>query len=90
MSSAILSLLVSHILTFVEGELAKEAPELVALVIQDIQSLISKLESMIAAKSSNAAAVVTPLLNVAQKVAVDAVQAAGQSVAQDTANGAGA
>lgn len=89
MSSAILSLLVSHILTFVEGELAKEAPELVALVVKDIQSLISKLESMIAVKSSNAAGVVTPLLNLAQKVAVDAVQAAGQSVAQDAANGAG-
>ncbi len=89
MSSAILSLLVSHILTFVEGELAKEEPQLIALVVQDIQSLISKLESMIAAKSSNAAAVANPLLNVAQKVAVDAVEAAGQSVAQDAASGVG-
>jgi malonyl CoA-acyl carrier protein transacylase len=85
MSSAILSLLISHVLTFVESELVKEEPQLVALVVQDIQSLIAKLESMISAKSRNAAAIAVPLLNLAQSAAVSAVEAAGQSVAQDIA-----
>ena len=81
MSSAILTLLISHILTFVESELLKEEPTLLAALESDIQSLISKLESLIASKSPAVAAAVNPALNVASVVAVDAVQAAGTVLA---------
>ncbi len=50
MSNAILSLIVSHLLTFIEQELAKEEPQILAGIEQDIQALIAKLETMIAAK----------------------------------------
>ncbi len=58
MSSAIMTLLISHILTFVESELVKEEPELVAHLTQDVQSLIAKLEALIEGKSQAVAAVV--------------------------------
>lgn len=87
MSSAIISLLVSHILTFVEGELAKEEPQIVATITQDIQLLIAKLESLISGKSSSVAAVATPVLNVVGAAATAAVEAAGQAVSQNASNG---
>ena len=82
MSSAILTLLVSHILTFVESELLKEEPAILAALEADIQSLISKLESLLSVKAPAVAAAVNPALNVASAVAVDAVQAAGTVLAQ--------
>ena len=81
-SNAIMSLLISHILTFVESELVKNEPAMMAALEADIRSLIAKLESMLAAKSASVAAVVNPVLNVVSHVAVDAMQAAGQSIAQ--------
>ena len=83
MSSAIMSLLISHILTFLESELAKEEPVLQAALEADIKSLIKKLESMISAKSPAAAAIVNPVLASVSSVALDAVQAAGSVVASD-------
>ena len=82
MSSAIMSLLISHILTFVEGELAKEEPLLMAALVTDVQSLITKLESLVSAKSSVAAAVVNPVLSAVSGVGVMALQAAGSVVEQ--------
>ena len=82
MSSAILTLLVSHILTFVESELIKEDPAIIAALEADIKSLISKLEGLLSAKVPAVAAAVNPALEVASSVAVDAVQAAGSVVAQ--------
>jgi hypothetical protein len=84
MSSAIMSLLISHILTFVESELLKEEPELMAVLTQDVQSLISKLEALISGKSTAVAKVVNPVLDVTSKVVTDAISAAGASVANDT------
>jgi hypothetical protein len=81
MSSAILTLLVSHILTFVESELLKEEPAILAALEADIQSLISKLEGLLSAKAPAVAAAVNPALKVASVVAVDAVQAAGTVLA---------
>lgn len=82
MSSAILTLLISHILTFVESELLKEEPTLLAALEADIKSLIGKLESLIAAKSPAVAAAVNPALSIASTVAVDAMQAAANTVVQ--------
>lgn len=86
MSSAIMSLLISHILTFVESELAKEEPAMVVWITQDIQSLISKLESLLTARSPTIAAAVNPALAIASVVAGDAVNAAAEVVAQETAS----
>lgn len=82
MSSAIMTLLISHILTFVESELLKEEPEIIAGLVKDVQSLISKLEALIATKSPTVAAVVNPVLSSVSTVAADAVQAAGVVVNQ--------
>jgi hypothetical protein len=81
MSSAIMSLLISHILTFVESEIIKEEPALVATLVQDIESLISKLENLIEGKSTKASAITTPVLNTIGAAAVSAVEAAGAAVA---------
>lgn len=80
MSSAILTLLVSHILTFVENELLKEAPHLIEVLVQDIQSLITKLETLIQSKSSNAAKIADPILNAVSNVATIAIEAAGTAI----------
>lgn len=85
MSSAIMSLLISHILTFVESELAKEEPDLLAALEADIKSLIVKLESMLSAKSPSVASVVNPALNQVSSVTLDAVQAAGDAIMADSA-----
>ncbi len=58
MSSAIMSLLISHILTFVESELANLEPTIIA----DVQALISKLEALIAAKVAPVAQVAAPVV----------------------------
>ena len=80
MQAAFLSLLISHILTFLESELAKQEPALMAALIADVQSLVKKLESMIATKSPSVAAVVNPMLDSVSHVAGDALQAAGNVV----------
>jgi hypothetical protein len=51
MSQAILNLIISHLLTFVESELIKNEPKIVGAITQDVQSLIARLETLIADKS---------------------------------------
>lgn len=80
MSSAIMTLLISHILTFVESELLKEEPALISAVVGDIQSLISKLESLIALKSPAIESAVAPVLNDVSTALQDGVQAVGASL----------
>lgn len=80
MSSAIMSLLISHILTFIESELAKEEPVLMAALIADIQSLIAKLESMLTIKSPKISSLANPVLSTVSTGAIDALQAAGNVV----------
>ena len=82
MSAAIISFLISHILTFVESELEKEEPAILASITHDIQSLIIKLESLIESKSPAVAAAVNPVLGTASNVAVAALQAAGSVIVQ--------
>jgi len=77
MSSAILTLLVSHILTFVESELIKEEPAILATLEADLQSLISKLQSLLSSKSTAIASAVNPVLSTASIVGVDAIKSAG-------------
>ena len=86
MSSAILSLLISHILTYLEGELVKAEPQLVSNLEADIKSLISKLEALIAVKSPVVAKIATPVLNVVESATTAAVEAAGTAIAQNPSN----
>ena len=85
MSSAIMSLLISHILTFVESEIAKAEPEMVAALTKDIESLVSKLEALIAKKSPAVAAVTNTVLNGVEVVATAAVDAAGAAAVGNAA-----
>ena len=80
MSSIILSLISSHLLTIIEDELAAEEPAIVALVVQEIQLLISKLEAFIEAKQPIVAAVVNPALAVASTAAVNGDNAAASAI----------
>ena len=83
MSSAIMSLIISHLLTFIESELIKSEPKMIAALVHDIQSLISKLELMIQTKSPAVASVLAPVLNSVQNITDSAIEAAGQSLAQN-------
>ena len=83
MSSALMSLLISHILTYAESELAKEEPQLVQDVINDINSMINKLEKLIAAKNVKIASVVNPALDDVKSV-VDTAISAGANAAINT------
>lgn len=82
-SSAILSLLVSHILTYVEGQLMKAEPEILQDIVNDVQSLINKLESLISSKSSTISSVANPVLNAIESAATISVEAAGQALVQN-------
>ncbi len=80
MSAAIMSLLISHILTFVENELAKEEPAMLSALEADIKSLIAKLEAMLSAKYPTVAPAINPVLSAVSTVAVQAVQAGGEVI----------
>jgi hypothetical protein len=78
--SAIMSLVVSHLLTIIENELITEEPAVLALVVQEIQLLISKLENFIQGKSPAIAAALNPALTAAGTVAVASVNAASNVI----------
>ena len=84
MPAALLSLLISHILTYVESELIKNEPALVNTIEADIKSLIHKLENLLIAKSPAVAAALNPALDEASNLASDAVEAAGTALVQGT------
>jgi hypothetical protein len=75
MQAALVSLLISHILTFVESEFMKAEPAMAAALVHDIQSLIIKLESLVSAKLPAEAPVLNGALSAVSAVASDAVQA---------------
>ncbi|HEY5236565.1 MAG TPA: hypothetical protein VIJ14_10330 [Rhabdochlamydiaceae bacterium] len=77
--SAIMGLIISHLLTVVENELIKEEPAMVAVVVKELQLLISKLENFIEGKSPAVAAIVNPVLDGVSGVAVNMVEAAGNA-----------
>ena len=83
MSAALISMLISHILTFLESELMKEEPALVAALVHDVQSLILKLQGLISSKLPAEAPALNSALKVISLVASDAVQAAGSVVVSD-------
>lgn len=82
MSSALLSLLISHILTYVEQELVRNEPALVQDLINDVNSLINKLEALIASKNASIAAVVNPVLSDVAVIADNVIDAGGAVAAQ--------
>lgn len=77
--SLILTLLSSHLLTIIEGELVNAEPAIVNMIIQEIELLISKLENYIEGKSPTVAAAATPVLNSVANTASNMVQAAGEA-----------
>jgi hypothetical protein len=78
--SAIMSLIISHLLTIIENELINEEPKIVNLIVEEIQLLINKLENLIENKSSGVAAVVNPALAVASIAAVNGINAASGAI----------
>jgi hypothetical protein len=82
MSSAIMSLIVSHLLTFLESELAKNEPQILAVINQDIQLLIAKLEALLKIKAPTVAAVVNPVVEVAGIAADAGIQAIADHLVQ--------
>lgn len=79
----LLTFLASHLLTILENLLVKEEPSVVAQVEQEARLLISKIESLLQAKSPAVAKVVDPALNLVSTLANDAVDAAGNAIVQD-------
>lgn len=77
----LLSYIATHLLTIVEQELVKSEPTIVAMIVKEIQLLITKLESFIEGKSTSVATVVDPVIDEVSVVATDAVNAAGTAAA---------
>jgi hypothetical protein len=75
----------SHLLTLLENLLIQEEPEIVAQVEKEAQLLISKIESLLEAKSPKAIAILEPSLNLVGSLTNDAVSAAGSAIADDVA-----
>lgn len=75
----ILTLLSSHLLTVIENSLIANEPAIVATIEQEINLLITKLESFLQKKSPTASSIVTPILNSVNSVADVAVEAAGNA-----------
>ena len=82
MSSAIMSLIVSHLLTFLESELAKNEPQILAVINQDIHLLIAKLEALVASKAPAGAAIVNPMVEVAGQAVDAGIQAVADHLIQ--------
>ncbi len=80
--SMILTLIMNHLLTIVENELATAEPQIVTMIVDEIQLLISKLENYIAAHAPAVAKVANPALANASAIATNAVQAAGTAALQ--------
>lgn len=81
----LLTFIGSHLLTILENLLIQEEPAIVAQVEKEAQLLISKIESLLQAKSPAAAAALNPAINLVGTLTNDAVAAAGNAVAQDVA-----
>lgn len=82
----IITLLSSHLLTVLENELLANEPAIVAMIEQEIQLLINKLEAFLESKQPVVAKVVNPALDVANK-ALDAGVEAGAVAVLGVAQG---
>jgi hypothetical protein len=82
--SAILSLVVSHVLVMIEQSLLAAEPQLQAEIIKEIEVLITKLQTYISSKNPSLASVINPVLQTTEVVA-DAAVEAGATAAVDTA-----
>ena len=85
MSSAILTMIISHILTFLESELIKEEPDLIASLIHDVQSLVLKLEGLIASKLPAMAPALNASMTNLSVIASDAIQVVGSDIVSGVA-----
>ena len=81
----LLTFIGSHLLTILENLLIQEEPAIVAQVEKEAQLLISKIESLLQAKSAATASVLDPALNLVGTITNDAVSAVGNVVVQDVA-----
>ena len=78
--SMILTMLSNHLLTIIENEIVSEEPAAVALVVQELELLVSKIEAFIAGKSAAVANVVDPVVDAVAGAAEAGVAAAGAAL----------
>ena len=76
----LLSYIAGHLLSIIEQQLISDAPEVVNITVNEIKLLITKLETYVAEKSPDVAAIATPVLNQVVLASSAAVEAAGQVV----------
>ena len=82
--SAILSLVVSHVLVMIEQALLAAEPQIQAEIIKEIDVLITKLQTYVSSKAPSVAGVINPALQATETIATAAVEA-GATAAVDTA-----
>ncbi len=76
----LLSYIATHLLSVIESEIVNNEPQIVAVVEQEIELLIAKLETYISGKSKTAAAIAIPVLNEVATLANAGVSGAGSAI----------
>lgn len=76
----LITLISSHLLTILENELMASEPEIVSMIVKEVELLINKLEAFINEKSPALASVLNPALDEANKLSSSAVNAAADDV----------
>lgn len=75
----------SHLLTILENLLIQNEAAIVNQVQNEAKLLISKIESILQAKSPAAATILNPVLNLTSNLTNDAIVAVGNSLVKDIA-----
>lgn len=84
--SLLLSALIGHVLSLIEAEIAREEPAAIAAIAKELEVLVARLESYIALKNPQIAAVANPAIEVVTHVAIDAMNAAGDVIEKSSAS----
>lgn len=80
--SLLLSALMSHILSLLEKELVNAEPEIVAVIIKEVNDLMSKLQSLIDSKKPSIAPIINPVIDTATKIIDSGIVSSGALLQQ--------
>lgn len=80
--SLLLNVLLSHILSMLEKELAAAEPEIAAMIIKEMSVLSNDLENLVIKHMPKVASAINPVVDIATKVVDAGVLAAGAVLTQ--------
>lgn len=80
--SLLLSALMSHILSLLEKELVNAEPEIVAVIVKEVNDLMSKLQLLIDSKKPSIAPIINPVIATATKIIDSGIVSSGALLQQ--------